>query len=64
MSQTQSIKCKCEHKFVVKPEDCTFVERSTYSEKVTKCPECGNTVCVEIQEDSWIHVNEDNKYYM
>ena len=36
---------KCHTNFIFKPDECSWFEQGMYSEKVTKCPECG---CINV----------------
>lgn len=54
---------KCDSYFVFKPDETFWIEHSTYSEKVTKCPDCGCINVIRYQDGFNQNPNFDNRYY-
>ena len=54
---------KCHESFIFKPDEAYWIERGTYSEKVTKCPHCGCINAVKYIDGFNQNPNLDQRYF-
>lgn len=54
---------KCDSLFQLMPDNVWWVEQGMYSEKVTKCPECGCINVVKYQDGFNQNPNLDERYF-
>ena len=54
---------KCQESFSFKSDEVKWLERGTYSEKITTCPHCGCINVIEYQEGFGQNPNFDRRYF-
>lgn len=54
---------KCRTNFIFKPDECLWIEQGMYSEKVTKCQECGCINVVKYVDGFNQNPNWDKRYF-
>ena len=54
---------KCDTNFIFKADEAWWIEQGTYSEKVTKCPECGCVNVIKYIDGFNQNPNWNSRYY-